>query len=51
MLEKVDIPPAVAPAEFPPQVFAAAASILVFLSLGGSPLKETLGVIYIGVFR
>ena len=35
-LEKVEIPPAVIPAEFPLPIFTAAASVLMSLSLGGS---------------
>ena len=50
-LEKVEIPPAAAPAEFPPPIFAAAASVFVFRCFYGALLKETLGDIYIGVFR
>jgi hypothetical protein len=43
MLEKVEIPPAAAPTEFPPPIFAAAASIFVFLYFCGALLQRTLG--------
>lgn len=49
-LEKVEIPPTAAPAEFPPPIFAIAASVFAFLSFCGALLQRTLGVIYIVVF-
>ena len=41
-LEKVEIPPTAAPAEFPPPIFAAAASVFVFRCFCGAPLQRTL---------
>ena len=41
-LERVEIPPAVIPAEFPPPIFSAAASVLVFLSFYDALLPRTL---------
>jgi hypothetical protein len=51
MLEKEEIPPEAALAEFPPPIFATSASVFVFRYFCGALLKETMGVIYIGVFR
>jgi hypothetical protein len=44
-LEKVEIPPPVAPAEFPPPIFAGSSSVLVFL------LRSPRVVLYIQVIR
>jgi hypothetical protein len=49
ILVKVEIPPAATPTEFTPPIFVVASYVLMFLSLGGSLLEETLWVIYIGV--
>jgi hypothetical protein len=43
MLEKVAIPPAAAPTEFPPPIFSDAASVFVFLCFCGALLQITLG--------
>jgi hypothetical protein len=49
-LEKVYIPMAVAPVEFPPQIFAGFDSILVSRYFCSALFKEALGHLYIGVF-
>jgi hypothetical protein len=46
-LEKVEIPPTTAPTEFPPPIFAVAASVLEFRCFRGTSLEETLGRSYI----
>jgi hypothetical protein len=46
-LEKVEIPPVVNPAEFPPPIFAAEASVVVFLSSCSALLPRTLRGSYI----
>jgi hypothetical protein len=50
-LEKVEIPPAATPAEFPPPIFAAAASVFVFRSSAVVSSRELFGAIYIVIFR
>jgi hypothetical protein len=42
-LERVEIPPAEVPVVFPPPIFAYAASVLVFLSFGGSLSRKPCG--------
>ena len=42
-LEKVEIPPAVAPPEFPAPIFTGSGSVLVFRCFYGALLDETLG--------
>ena len=43
MLEKVEIPPAAAPAEFPPPIFAGSGSVLVFRCFCGALLEDASG--------
>jgi hypothetical protein len=43
MSEKVEIPPAVAPMEFPPPIFAGSSSILAFRCFYGALLEEASG--------
>ena len=50
-MERVEIPPAAAPAEVPPPIFAGSDSISVFLCYAPPPFRDASGDLYIGVFR
>ena len=50
-MERVEIPPAAAPAEVPPPIFVSFDSILVFPCYAPSPFGDASGDLYIGIFR
>jgi hypothetical protein len=50
-LEKVEIPLAVIPTEFPPPIFVVAASVFMFLSSAALSSRELFRAIYIVIFR